>query len=587
MKNIWITLAWKEFWLPFIHWKRESCPGGRDFLWLTVFLALLLTLCLMMAASSEGVLNRFVDVLLGKKAQHGVPIWVMPNMLSENGRLYQIDSRVLNEIDGKEFNAAPYREIEALDTYVEFPGERVWGSVVSDENQNTGITAGGNEELRGWAVYQDDPLWISKPGENNFPLKIILNRSLFSRNFNYQAYLKGVSQYLPQNELAALPRKLNPDQLQSIEKLWLRLNIGGKREVIRFDVEWIDNIYTVDKIAFLFPLTTYHALQTAYRYPGLNYFPEAHGEGGLRIKMLLVEEGASLQAINRFVSAIGGVKQSYRGEVLVELTGLMSAPVLHSFAAEYGINFQTLESIAGDRISHGLTSIAIPCLSLPDDEIPQSDFEACRSHPRHLIDLDITRKGNGFKRSIVYVPKRTQLFEAIELLTTVRSEALLIHPVYLDALNKFAFLTRMIETMRNPFATVLLVSLIALVGIQLFTLCGHRRHRYGMFLSKGFEWWQIYLMMLFQVCLALILGVVAAMAVVQAVRIYLEGVLYALAYEYRETLQVVDLDLLPLSLNDYFSVAATVLLLTSFLAVSVLYFLPLRERTHPAVLFQQ
>ncbi len=586
----WISLAWKEFWLPFFYWRKEGCPGGRDFLWLTVFLSLLLTLSLMMFASSEGVLNRFVDVLLGKKAGAGVPVWITPNILNRSGINF-IDSKILEEIENQGFKVAPYRDIEVgFDTFVEFPGENVWGRNKKTESTENVITSTSfeSEEFNGWAVYQNDPLWVSSKVKHSFPLKLILNKTLFSRNFNYEAYHHELSTNLPRSLITSLPDHLSPEDIGSLDSLWLRLRVSGRNELVLFDIIWTDYIHAVEKVAFLFPLATYHVLQIAHRYPTLKYFPESHGDKGLRIQQILIGDDQNIEDIREFLLSTSSEMSAYRGNKLVNFKGLVPESYVTATALKHNLEYQIMSDIPGDNINHLDREMILPCNRIPEDQLADmADNSSCSNDGKDTISLDVTDNGNGFRRALVYIPDRTRLFDAVESLLKIKKGAISIHPVYQDALNKFAFLTRMIESMRQPFGFILFVSLVALVGIQLFTLVGHRRHRYGMFLSKGFEWWQIYLMLLFQISLSLSVGAVVAVSAVHIIRKYLEQAIRVVAIEYKETLSLVDLNLMPLSTADYLSVSLGIMSLSWILAIQVLYFMPLRRRTHPAYLFQQ
>ena len=82
LRTLMLRLAWIEFSLPFCRLRSEA-PGGRDFMWLTFLLVLVLTLGLLLQATRVGMLERFVDVFLGTVKNHGVPIWVIPNPFSK------------------------------------------------------------------------------------------------------------------------------------------------------------------------------------------------------------------------------------------------------------------------------------------------------------------------------------------------------------------------------------------------------------------------------------------------------------------------------------------------------------------------
>jgi hypothetical protein len=71
--KLWWKLAWIE-WQRSLFWHQSSKP---DFFWLTLLLALTLSLALLIYGSREGLLNRFMDVSLGYVQNAGIPIWVV------------------------------------------------------------------------------------------------------------------------------------------------------------------------------------------------------------------------------------------------------------------------------------------------------------------------------------------------------------------------------------------------------------------------------------------------------------------------------------------------------------------------------
>ena len=231
--NSWLTLAFKEFTLPFrprflVFWKRENCPGGRDFMWLSLFMSLILTLLLLLFASYEGLLNRFVDVLLGHVPGHGIPVAVTANILQGDG----IDSAVMAEVDRYEWmRIFPYRVIEGgYDPYVSLADDSLWKNRAPDDAR---VKIG--PDFDGWAVYPDDPLWTPQPSKDSspenqsgLPLQIVLNRRLFSEFFDYELYYELLQQELPAPLLESVPP---PDELRhnNFKTFWLWLNLYGKK----------------------------------------------------------------------------------------------------------------------------------------------------------------------------------------------------------------------------------------------------------------------------------------------------------------------------------------------------------------------
>ena len=572
----WIHLAVKEFWLPF-HYRKSGCPGGRDFVWLTTFMALLLTLMLLLLASREGLLNRFVDVLLGSVPGHGVPIAVTNNMLSKGG-LNAIDTTVLIEMRRLEdrmpgVQVHPYRTLEAnLYPLIRLPGDNVWKNTRED-----GSAFG--PDFNGWAVAADDPLWQEERPSLHLPLDIVLSRTLFEAYFDYEAYHQALQGHVPDIRLQESTERISANS--ALDHLWLQVTIGFRKEFVPFRIHWVTRLPVIDKIAYIFPLSTYHALKAAHDLPELRYFPEAHGEGGERIKQIMVENGVLIES--EFIAQLNGDVVDYRGDLLITLKHALPAARIDAYATQYGIEYDVMETYAGDSLSFHDNLMTLPCGRLSADMLRVLD-SACGSDGRQPVELDVTAKGRGFHHALVYVPDRTVLPMAAEALKTVNNRALSIHPSYQDALNRFGFLSAMIDALEKPYLLFLVAFLLALLGIQIATLIGHHRHRYGVFLAKGMEWWQLYAMLWLQILLASGLGMAVALALIAAARLFLYAAIGSVSLKYAETLSIGDLNVLPLTQSDYMLVAAVVVGLALCLATLLLYLLPLRRRTHPAAL---
>ncbi|MCP4349687.1 MAG: FtsX-like permease family protein [Desulfobacterales bacterium] len=126
--------------------------------------------------------------------------------------------------------------------------------------------------------------------------------------------------------------------------------------------------------------------------------------------------------------------------------------------------------------------------------------------------------------------------------------------------------------------------ILSFLSIQIGILIGHRRHNYGMFLAKGMEWKQIYLMVWFQLFIATVMGTATAFATVRISASYIQNAVKPVAFAYRDTLNMADFNLLPLTYGNYIITSLIVFSVSCMLATVILYLMPLRQRTHPAVL---
>jgi len=350
-----LRLAWIEFSLPF-RLLRSGVPGGRDFLWLTLLLMLVLTLGLLLQATRIGLLERFVDVLLGSVENHGVPIWVIPNPVSK-GSIKFISNEVITDIENEGFKIYPYREVDAGLDSIELPGTSIWRT-----------RSDLDPEFSGWAVYMDDPLWPGPPGEvGSLPLKIVMNRSMFRKYFNYQEYNNFGGRNLP----ASLFSKITEEKFNSetpTDNIWLNIRSGDFTGLQIFEVIWVERIPTIQNIAFLFPLPTYHALHEAANYPELRYFPEYQGRAGPRLKRIAISGDVGSSNFNNFLKVTRGKVSKRRGRTIVDFDFAQQTDLIDKFLLNAGLTYRALESVQGHSVIDRKTHIQLPCDILPKIE---------------------------------------------------------------------------------------------------------------------------------------------------------------------------------------------------------------------------
>jgi len=593
----WIKLGWKEFWLPFIYRKPGGCPGGRDFVWLTIFMFIILTLILLLSATKEGLLNRFVDVFLGNVPEHGVPISVSINMTHPGGT-DGIDRELLGAIKkiGSEdkdssvkipsIEVQPFREIETEhDKFVGLPGEpdtKIWDSA-------HGI------DFNGWAVYKDDPLWDTT-GKNSDSyrspdLQIILSRALFQKFFSYDKYKEYLSEILPNTFSSSIPDLIDMKSESPLDTIWLQIQNGMRKELLPFKIHWTDRFPVIDKIAFVFPLSTYQKLIAADRFPQLHYFPESKNRGERIQKLFLLAPSDKQQFTTvsedwrRIVSILGGGKVfKSNSEIKVDFNYPIRKDLVAAFAKQQGIEYIVDHMVRGDEIRHNDGKIFLPCNFLEQTDLPAHML--CDEATPKIIAIDDTAKGYGFWHVLVYVPDRTALSKVVDKLLKIEDGALFIHSIYQDALNRFSFLSKLIKTLQQPYGILVIFIMLTLLGIQIGSIVGHRRHNYGIFLAKGVQWWQIYLTLWFQIILSTLIGIFVSFFALFFSRNWLSTAIERVAVEYKETLKVTDLNIFPLKFTDYFITWIIVTLVACLLSSIILYSMPLRWRTHPSALIQ-
>tara|TARA_Y100001934_G_scaffold255914_1_gene323418 strand:- start:563 stop:2278 length:1716 start_codon:yes stop_codon:yes gene_type:complete len=565
-------LAWTEFSLPFRH-LRSGVPGGRDFLWLTSLLMLVLTLGLLLQATRVGLLERFVDVFLGTVEEHGVPIWVIPNPVSK-GSIKFISNDVIKEVENGGLRIFPYREIDQGFGPVELPSRSIW-KTQSDLSP----------KFSGWAVYLDDPLWSEPKIESGkLPLKIVINRALFHKHFDHRQY----NEVMRNKISGSLFSEITDEQFLSrkpTEHLWLNIRSGNSSSLQKFEVTWRDRIPTIRNIVFLFPMATYHALNEASHYPELRYFPEYGGDAGYRLRRITISGDLEHENFKKFLTITKGEAFKRRGKTIVAFKSPQNKFLVKALLSDMKLTHRDLEVVNGHQITDQKTHVELPCEIIPKRELKKlRTNRVAGSHCRGL--KDVTSSGNGFLRAFIYVPDRTTLNIAVQRSLEIHDQALSIHPIYKDALNRFGFLTKIIEALRWPYGTILLLFLISVLGIQIGTLVDHRRGRYGIFLAKGVNWLELYQMLYMQIGFALFIGAVGASIIIAIVKHAVSQIVSSTTQEFQNTLNTTNFEILPFSWIDYAMVTFGAFLLAQCFATIILYRLPIHSRTEIGPMLQ-
>jgi hypothetical protein len=563
-------LAWKEFSLPFFH-LRSNVPGGRDFVFLSLMLVLVLTLALLLFGTREGLLNRFVDIFLGSTKDHGVPVWVIPNPFARGG-INLIDHTLMKAVEAEGHRIHPYREIEGGFDAVDLPEKNIW-------RRRSDLEPG----FSGWAVNPEDPLWRTKDTTEALPLRVILDRHLFRVHFSLETYRNALRGRVP----AAAVEEVGLDFASGdpFQRIWLEIKAGQRTSLLPFEVTWLDHIPAISKIAFLFPMPTYHALREAANYPQLKYFPEFMGGAGKRIVRVATGRSETDQDVKKFAVAMGGELQSIRGRRTVSFKTPQPEFLVNAFALEAALKYRVLQNVTGNAIGNAGSHLLLPCKVIPKRELfaikgSLKPKESC------TIRKDVTSQGNGFIRALVYVKDRTQITGAVERLEQINDRALSIHPIYQDALNRSGFLTEMLESLRLPYGSILFFFLLAVLGIQISTLVGHRRVRYAIFMAKGIAWHQIYAMLYLQMTFAVSLALVGAAALILSAQKVVSVIVEGVAREYSDKVNIVDMNLLPIGLPDYVAATTATLILALAFTTIIVYMSPIRRRTQLGALLQ-
>ncbi|MBF0096729.1 MAG: hypothetical protein HQM04_09940 [Magnetococcales bacterium] len=635
---VWASMGGRAYWRSFVCGRFGCVGGGRDFFWLTLLLALVISMALLLVGTRAGLVERFTDAILGTLRPHGVPIWVTAHWENHEGiqsglldRLKAFEKRV----PGEDFalSVHPYRRLAESSPHVRLPVEGIWTSGVP---------------WVGWAVYGTDPLWTlglnpggegSTPpagggttvGENQdalnkgeerdmvlsgtalsaeeksqgwqgLPLTVVLSESLFNKQFDYNAYREAIQPMLQKKKLRRLPAKPPQGELKNaLSTLWLKVTVGNREEVLPFNVRWVHHIPSMEKVAFLFPLSTYHALMAAYHFPELRYDPLSMGKGNQDHFRWLLSAGFpkdTLTSYERCIhTAVAATGLTDLPRVREDVCSKPSAADIRPLKDEskplgQGSRPDGVES--WDTLNHDSNNrLWLPCQRLPRSNALRGTLCPEEIKPNTAITpmfvpWDVTSDGNSLAAVHVYVPDPTRLSRGIQGLLGLRTaddvRALSIQTMYQDALNRFNLLSDLLTTMVPAYALSFGLFLSALLLAQVGALIGHRRHHYGILLSRGFTWAGIYAKLIWQMILATAVGgTVAVFAFIPLLRLLLEDGFKGIISHYQDLLPPgYDFEILPLPWHPIMVTVGEVLGAVLVVSLILLFRLPLRWSTAPS-----
>jgi hypothetical protein len=579
MKSLyWLPVATKEFFMQF-SLKRQ--PTNRDFFWLTLLSMLVLLFALLMSATREGLSERMVDLLLGRVPGHGIPVWVRANPYTSGGKNL-IDSSIVNQLNamgdfhGSSHNTYvpglkiyPYQEMDEIS--LSLPGDGLWHKLPNDPE---------SPGFEGMAVTANDPLWIFATKNNQKkPLTIVLNRSIFKSYFNYVSYRNKLKKELPSPLFQKVPSK-NDFFLSDKTHLWLL--VGSVKDLLRLDVIWVDRFPIPGKFAYLFPWNQYQALEKAYQYSNIRYYPEQEPDHPQqRVKTIYIKRQVSSYSRNKLAQCLGGKIINKRGHYYMDFQRPLPNFWVKACADDLGIDashMRIAHPVDGDIITlKSFDQIALPCRKLPKDLLPFDAQDKCEKNPEYRF----TQSLPGSPRAFVYVPDRGLLNTAIANLKEMKQKPLLIPWIYADALKRFGALIQIIDILSSPYLVLFILFLVALFGVMIATSIGHRKHYYGIYLAKGMKRLHIYGMLLFQIGMTLVLGLIAAAISLQSVRYLINAHFVESSRSFSDVMPLKTPDLLPVSFQNHIFVFCAGLIVAWLLTLLILYLLPLRMNTMP------
>ena len=610
-------IASKELLLSFK--LRKPYPGGRDFLWLILLLTLLFIGAFSVLLVYRGFNERLLDVLLGHIPNGGTPVWVRPRISfipTDQGTPVYIDEALIESLRQQAKYLAlqvyPHKEVGASgDFSPQWPSEETWS-----KDSEVGF--------KGLAVLPDDPLWKDavKDKDIKSPLHLVLNRSLFDKEFHSAQYRIALEGKIPGTLFKQLPVNGDKEHWQKMESLWMKVG----KTLLPVNITWVDNFPIPRRYSFLMSMELYYALMASDQY-NLSYYPEATEKPGERVTAVnfLIDrdyQRAHLEALSdclntpfpsawqpefRFNIASGTEVAPFELKLKTALPKIWVAACLSNtdyrvettsgisinLAQELmPIDCKTLFRWTNDRanckpdqkVNKTINVIRLPCDKMPQGEITANEMKQCEAEGASISSPLLIKSDQHLsfkpyqdpKQAFLYVANRSQVTEIINLIDKMHDTPLIISETYNDTLKRFNFLTRLLDSLGIPMIITISTIGIFILGLQLSSIIGHRTHIYGIFLTKGLSTWNIYTLFLYQLAFSLLVGFSVAMGIIYFIRLGLEKLVHNLALGYQD---IVNLPENIFSLGWYESISGLVIggfVLMALALVIILVYVPIK-----------
>ena len=569
-KTISNSIFFKEL-INSFQWKRiPGVSGQRDFLSLTIILVVLITLTIVLIGSRSGIMNQLSDILMGKLPGHGFPVWLTADI----GNIKNKEIKKISDVNIEGLEIFPYIEVESKD--VSLPG-------YDDQNPLKSVWE-ENYELIAWAVYNDDPLWeqsSSKPFEtnesiqmhSNFPLEVMLDPKQFEKCFDCEKYIKALLGKIPTPFWNDIPRIRNEnDNLYCLQnnQIWLRVRTGWWNEYVKFKIQWPQkNIHAMEKISYLFPLTTYQALKLS-QFDKKQYFMEGKGDQVTRAIRISIS-GTDLLKQESIQSFQNCVCAEYSDSIIEPDDDYISfhfknLPLQENWLKTCAISHNL--NIAGENDldpTPPYITIDEAILSTPLSYDPKG-FIVVDEKSNSIQSVNKKRDvlhiigGYHYSNILAYIPEGLKLKNTINKLTSLTKESIDgkklvkifdLHATYQDALARFSFLDEALSTLVWPFTIILALLVAIILIVKLAIVIKHRRYHYGILLTKGFKGFNLYRMICFQIILCFIMASFCATILFFIIKTFLNTMINKIALHYQDYLVTQSIDLLPMSFVSF------------------------------------
>ena len=512
--------------------------GGRDFVWLTLSLSLMIAFTTLLLAIERDVLENFVDSLLGKVEGAGIPIQVTVSpaamALGHGNRAFTVFDRsgprptpstgsdrfVAPGLEGIAFH--PVAEVET--DVLALPGNE--SALARGDLNDQGVFAG-------LATAMNTPLWrsLGVPGGPEAALTIVANRAWFQRWFSEERHLAALSDQLPRAAVERIARDLERGRT-TVARMNFTVPDAVDRSVVSLPIRWVSSLPGGNGRAFVMSAELHHALVHGARAKRLfvDLPRDGHGADRPLIRSVRIfdtdKEGKQPEALARQISdCLHAGSRSGGGDLNLFMDFAEALPkawveaclVRLHLPAEVRVGY--VEDGRKPIMTLGVGDVDLDCAAIAKlPLVDEGDAAACagrRDGIRRPLLSDATV-------GILYVADRRNLSQTHRALVAARYEhagqsqpVFFVSSVYRDAINRLEYLVGVFDFLRLPAAVAGIALVSVVLWVQISALLANRRSQYGLLLIQGADWKLIHLQVAVQIATCFAVAAIGALVAVE------------------------------------------------------------------------
>lgn len=437
-----------------------------------------------------------------------------------------------------------------------------------------------------WKTINSDSTFVNNSDKfkhsQELPLEVTLDNDLFEEYFDCDEYRNALAKLKISEKLqGGRPQNKDIDCLWCLrdkenDSIWMniKVNYGYEKEPVRFNIRWKKRIYTTEKVAMLFPLSTLHALQVADTNKSLRYFPTKGGKS-IRYKALNYFEsngsGINKHTLEKFTKCLNG--KFGRGNTIRLPAPFLSAERITDCASQFNIPvylndenksliheqffLKAVSAVDGDIVRHDHDHHLI----LPSESISNSRYwNISKKIDKGFSAIDMLEADSGFRFLTLYIKDRESIFDVVEKLREItvidhgeEVKALDISPTYFDSLTRFGFISDIMGMVRTFIFPLILLFIFLILLAQIGIVTNHRKHYMGVLLSKGFSSRQICYIIYSQVIFCYISAYIFSGLIIYVIEKFINSHFRHLFEQkhYNDYINLADLDILLISRQEY------------------------------------